>query len=285
MKKVLVTGSSGYIGSHLCAKLLKAGYHVVGIDKNYPTDEFDAFLIQNPEYTFSFANQNINAPFDSSDEYNAVIHLAALVNVGESEKTPIQYYITNINGTMNCLAKIKTDNFIFASTGAAEGCESAYGIRKRAAEDCVVEYCTQHKQRDYTIFRFYNVIGSAGFKATNPDGLMYNLNKAIDTKEFTIFGNDYDTVDGTCIRDYVHVLEICEALQTAIEKPANGTESLGHGVGRSVKEIVDMFKKINDVDFEVKYGPRRKGDLESSVLSNVSSYMKSLYDLETLLKL
>jgi UDP-glucose 4-epimerase len=285
MKKILVTGSSGYIGSHLCAKLLKAGYHVVGLDKNYPTDEFDTFLSQNPEFTFNFANQNINAPFDSSDEYDAVIHLAALVNVGESEKTPIPYYITNINGTMNCLAKINTNNFIFASTGAAEGCESAYGISKRAAEDCVVEYCTQHKQRNYTIFRFYNVIGSVGFKATNPDGLMYNLVKAIDTNEFTIFGDDYSTKDGTCIRDYVHVMEIVEALMLAIDEPANGKESLGHGVGRSVKEIAELFKEVNNTDFQIKYGPRRKGDLEISVLDSVSKYMKDLYTIEALLKL
>ena len=293
MKKILVTGSSGYIGSHLCAKLLKSGYEVYGLDKNRPNAEFDTFLRQNPEYSFNFMLQDINNKialfysenFVSGMKFDAVIHLAALVNVGESELTPIQYYITNTNGTMNCLAKIPTDNFIFASTGAAEGCESAYGISKRAAEDCVVEYCTKHEPKDYTIFRFYNVIGSAGFSATNPDGLMYNLVKAIDSKEFTIFGNDYDTVDGTCIRDYVHVMEIVEALMMAINEPANGKESLGHGVGRSVKQIAELFKEVNLVDFEIKYGPRRKGDLESSVLESVSKYMKDLFPIEVLLKL
>jgi UDP-glucose 4-epimerase len=114
---------------------------------------------------------------------------------------------------------------------------------------------------------------------------MYNLIKARDTKEFTIFGNDYEnSTDGTCIRDYVHVNEICDALIQAIEKPSNSVESLGHGVGYTVKEIVSLFQKVNDVDFEVKYGPRRKGDLAISVLEDVSPYMKNLYTMDELLK-
>jgi len=186
---------------------------------------------------------------------------------------------------MNVINKVKTKNFIFASTGAAQDCESAYGISKRAAEDVVREYYTTHKPSPYTTFRFYNVIGSDGFGPTNPDGLMYNLMKAKETGEFTIFGTDYErTSDGTCIRDYVHVNEICDALRNAIEKPSNSIECLGHGVGYSVNEIVNLFQKVNDVDFEVKRGPRRKGDIEVSVLENVSPYMKNLYSLEELLR-
>jgi UDP-glucose 4-epimerase len=185
---------------------------------------------------------------------------------------------------MNVINKIKTKNFIFASTGAAEGCESAYGISKRAAEDVVREYYTQHKPTPYTTFRFYNVIGSDGFAPTNPDGLMYNLMQAKEKGEFTIFGTDYsETYDGTCIRDYVHVNEICDALRSAIEKPSNQIECLGHGTGRSVKHIVELFKQVNNVEFLVKHGPRRKGDLALSVLANVSPYMKELYSFEDLL--
>jgi UDP-glucose 4-epimerase len=129
------------------------------------------------------------------------------------------------------------------------------------------------------------VIGTDGFAPTNPDGLMHNLMKAPETGEFTIFGNDYNcSDDGTCVRDYVHVNEICDALRTAIENPSNGVESLGHGVGHTVSEIVNLFKKVNDVDFTVKTGPRRKGDLASSVLAEVSPYMKNLYTIEELLK-
>jgi len=274
VKKVLITGSSGYIGSHLC-KMLEGQYEVHGLDLNMPQTSVDRFY-----------KQDINRLFDPESEYDAVIHLAALVRVGESEVMPIKYYITNLNGTMNIVNKVKTKNFIFASTGAAQDCSSAYGISKRAAEDVVREFCTSHRQQDYTIFRFYNVIGSEGFNPTNPDGLMYKLMEAEETGEFTIYGKDYqESWDGTCVRDYVHVNEICTALKDAIETPANGIECLGHGVGYTVKEIVDMFQRVNNLDFEVKYGPRRKGDLPSSVLEDVSPYMKNLYTMEELLKI
>ena len=273
MKKILITGSSGYIGSHL-TRMLKGEYEVYGMDKVEPQESPHAFY-----------HCDINRPFSLEYEFDAVIHLAALVNVGESEIKPIQYYITNLNGTMNVINKIKTKNFIFASTGTAQDCTSAYGISKRAAEDVVREYCTKHKHQDYTIFRFYNVIGSEGYEPTNSDGLMYNLIKARTTKEFTIFGDDYNTSDGTCVRDYVHVNEICDALKQAIEKPSNDIECLGHGVGKTVIDIVNMFKEVNNIDFEVKVGPRRKGDIESSVLANVSPYMRNLYYMEELLKI
>ena len=272
MKKVLVTGSSGYIGSHLC-KMLENDYEVHGLDINMPQRKVERFY-----------NYDINRPLDITEKYDAVIHLAALVNVGESEQTPIRYYITNLNGTMNVVNKINTDNFIFASTGAAELCQSAYGISKRAAEDVVREYCTVHNEKPYTIFRFYNVIGSDGFAPTNPDGLMYNLMKAKETGEFTIFGNDYNTIDGTCIRDYVHVNEICNALKLAIEQPSNNIQCLGHGMGYSVKEMVNLFEKVNDTRLRIKFGPRRKGDIPVSVLAEVSPYMKQLYSIGELIK-
>ena len=276
MKKILITGCSGYIGSHL-SKMLANDYEVHGLDIDEPEAPLNEF------YRCDI-NRQFAIPGDI--EYDSVIHLAALVRVGESEQIPIKYYITNLNGTMNVINKIKTKNFIFASTGAAQDCSSAYGISKRAAEDIVREYCTKHKQQDYTIFRFYNVIGSDGYEPTNPDGLMYKLMEARDTGEFTIYGNDYDVsvIDGTCIRDYVHVNEICDAIKQAIEKPSNSVECLGHGVGYTVQEIVDLFKKVNNCDFTVKYGPRRKGDLPSSVLTNVSPYMRNLYSMEELLK-
>ena len=276
MKKILITGCSGYIGSHL-SKMLSNDYEVHGLDIDEP---------QAPLNEFYRCDINRQFAIPGDIEYDCVIHLAALVRVGESEQIPIKYYITNLNGTMNVVNKIKTKNFIFASTGAAQDCSSAYGISKRAAEDVVREYCTKHKQQDYTIFRFYNVIGSDGYEPTNPDGLMYKLMEARDTGEFTIYGNDYDVsvIDGTCIRDYVHVNEICDAIKQAIEKPSNSVECLGHGVGYTVQEIVDLFKKVNNCDFTVKYGPRRKGDLPSSVLANVSPYMPNLYSMEELLK-
>jgi UDP-glucose 4-epimerase len=275
MKKILITGSSGYIGSHLC-EMLGEQYEVHGLDMVDPCVPLNEFY-----------RCDIRKPFlvPGDIEFDAVIHLAALVNVGESEQKPISYYITNLNGTMNVVNKIKTKNFIFASTGAAVSCESAYGISKRAAEDVVKEFCTLHRPTPYTIFRFYNVIGSTVVAPTNPDGLFYNLMKARETGTFTIYGTNYErTSDGTCVRDYVHVNEICDALKQSIEKPSNSIESLGHGVGYTVKEIVNLFQKVNDVDFDVVYGPKRKGDVDVSVLEDVSPYMPILYTMEELLK-
>lgn len=274
MKKILITGNSGYIGSHL-SKLLDGEFELYGMDLN------------NPKYPIQrHRKHDIRQIFPANaNTFDAVIHLAALVNVGESEKTPTDYYMTNFIGTLNVMNTLNFKNFIFASTGAAEKCESAYGTSKRAAEDCVREWCN-YRNIPYTIFRFYNVIGSEGFEPTNPDGLMYNLLKAEERGEFTIYGTDYDvSTDGTCVRDYVHVMEICEALKMAIDEPSNSIECLGHGVGHTVKEMVELFKEVNDVDFTVKNGPRRKGDIDSSVLEQVSKYMKQKYSITDLLKI
>jgi UDP-glucose 4-epimerase len=277
MKKILITGCSGYIGSHLC-KLLENEYEIHGLDIKEPQVPVKKFYQVDINRLFTIPDQ--------AEPYDAVIHLAALVNVGESEQIPMMYYFTNINGTTNVMNKVPTKNFIFASTGAAEGCMSAYGISKRAAEDCVREMCTVHKPTDYTIFRFYNVIGSDyGIKPTNPDGLMYNLMKARTTGKFTIFGTNYtESWDGTPIRDYVHVMEICTAIKLAIETPSNTVESLGHGIGHTVREMVDIFKQTNNCEFLVNEGDRRPGDLPVSVLKNVSPYMVELYTIERLLK-
>ena len=274
MKKILITGNSGYIGSHLC-KMLDGEYELWGLDLN------------NPQYPIPHHRKHDirQALPENKNTFDAVIHLAALVSVGESEKKPTDYYMTNFIGTLNVLKTVKCRNFIFASTGAAESCNSAYGTSKRAAEDCVREWC-EFLKLPYTIFRFYNVIGSDGFDPTNIDGLMHKLMQAKDTGKFTIFGKDYtESWDGTCVRDYVHVNEICDALRTAIEKPSNSIECLGHGVGYTVKEMVSMFEVVNDINIDITYGPRRKGDIPSSVLENVSPYMKNLYDIKDLLKI
>ena len=271
MKKVLITGNSGYIGSHL-TKLLSNEYLVFGLDKNECIAPVDLHH-----------KSDICSMTDLGRDFDAVVHLAALVNVNESVRDPIGYYHTNVNGTLKVLHHITFKNFILASTGAAEHCYSPYGVSKRAAEDCVRQYC-EERDIGHTIFRFYNVIGSDGYPPTNPDGLFHNLIKAKETGEFTIFGKDYDTADGTCIRDYVHVMEICDAIRTAIEQPSNQIECLGHSVGYTVREIVHLFEQVNDVIIDIKYTERRQGDLAHSVLENVSSYMKNLYSIEQLLK-
>lgn len=274
---ILITGNSGYIGSHLCQLIGKqSNLKIYGLDKIGEQLQIYQHFIQDISES--------NTTWKSSEiKYDCVIHLAAEVAVGRSVKEPTKYFLTNTLGTLNCLNKLKFKNFVFASTGAAAGLGSPYGISKRMAEDLVKEYCVSNNI-PFTIFRFYNVIGSDGFQPTNPDGLFAKLIEAKKTGVFKIFGMDYNTHDGTCIRDYTHVNEICHALQESITKSSNQIENLGHGIGTSVKEMAEMFKRINGCDFNVEYTERRSGDLEISVLDHPSSFMKKLFSIEELLQ-
>lgn len=277
--KILITGSSGYIGTHL-RNLLHLSYgNDVEIDC---IDLLDSDLKIGRLYRKDIRHNVLE--IEPHKRYDAVIHLAASVNVGESVHYPARYYQNNVQGTLNVLENFSYNNFIFASTGAAEGMQSPYGISKRMAEDCVKSFCTKNNI-DFTIFRFYNVIGSTVKPPTNPDGLFYNLLKAPETGKFTIYGHDYNTKDGTAERDYVQVNEICHALMKAMDKPSGKIENLGHGIGYTVKEMVDMFKHFNQIDFDVQYGPRRDGDMERSVLDNPSSYLPRLYSMKDFLKI
>jgi UDP-glucose 4-epimerase len=272
MKKILVTGSSGYIGRHLLDVL--PNYYTVGLDYNFKPQSADKFILQN-----ILENKMVEGEFD------AVVHLAGLVNVGDSVKNPMRYYETNVAGTLKMLEQVDYKHFIFASTGAAENPNSPYATSKRVTEDMVREYC-QLNNKDCTIFRFYNVIGSAGYDPTNMDGLMYNLIKAgMETGVFNVYGDDYDTYDGTALRDYIHVSEVCQAIKSAIEVPSDGTiQNLATGSGYSVLQMIDYFKEVNNMQFEVNILPRRPGDLARSVLGEVSPYMVEQFRIDEKLK-
>ena len=273
--KILITGNSGYIGSHL-TKLLgkKKNLKLYGLDKSYPQVAIDTFLYQN--ITF-------NQQWNIDEEFDCVIHLAAEVAVGRSVSNPILYYQTNTIGTLNILKNIRTKRFVHASTGSAGPMNNPYGISKRGAEQIVEQYCRE-SNIPYTIFRFYNVTGTDGINPTNPDGLMWNLINAQKTGTFNLFGDDYDTEDGSAVRDYTHVNEICCSVIEAIDRSTYQIENLGHGVGTTVKQMIDLYKKVNNCDFEVRICPRREGDLECSVLDNPSPFMQKLYTMEDLLK-
>lgn len=266
MKKVLITGHQGYIGQHLWKMIeqTRPDIRLYGLDwKAKPMDEC----------------ADVRNIFKIEQDFHTVIHLAALVRVGASVKYPSEYYDVNINGTMNILNKIRHHNFIFASTGAASNPDSPYGFSKRVAEDIVKELAY-----DYTIFRFYNVVGTDGFPPTNPEGILLNLLSAKE-KGFNLFGDDYNTKDGSCVREYVHVNDICAAIIKAIDEPANDIENLAYGDTRTVKEIIDIYKKVNKVKFDVNVLPRRPGDLEACYLEKPSKYMVQNYSYEEMLKL
>ena len=270
--KILVTGSEGYIGQHLCVLLEKNGYDVHRLDinvnggfKNYRVDIRLEDMIR-----FNDVMRN---------SFDAVIHLAAVVQVGESVKYPTLYYDTNINGTLNLLKNLEYGKFIFASTGAATAPASPYGYSKLVCEHIVNEWAENN-----TICRFYNVTGSEGFNATNPDGLFFNLCKAVKTGTFDLYGGLWQTKDGTCVREYIHVMDICNALMQAINTKTEGVQNLGYNDTRTVKEIVNIFKEVNGVDFQVIYKDARPGDLGSIYLSNPSKLVTRTYTYEQMLK-
>jgi UDP-glucose 4-epimerase len=271
--KILITGSQGYIGSHLKYSLKERGHDVHGLDIIY-TQEKDHLTLDITSSDLSMLNT-----------YDTVIHLAALVRVNESVSNPIQYYNTNLNGTLRILENISFKSFVFASTGTAASPIVPYSLSKRCAEDIVRSYCTS-RSIPFNIFRFYNVIGTNGkFPPTNPDGLFFNLIKAKETGNFNLYGYDYNTPDGTAVRDYVHVMEICTAIADSLDSPTNRIENLGHGKGYTVKQIAEEFCRTNNCSFKIKYLPRREGDLESSVLDSPSIFMKDMYSFSDLLKI
>jgi UDP-glucose 4-epimerase len=272
MKKILVTGSSGYIGRHLLDVLPNS--YTVGLDRVFKPQSADRFI-----------QQDILEGKFVEGEFDTVVHLAGLVNVGDSMKWPMRYYETNVAGTLKMLENVDYKHFVFASTGAAENPTSPYATSKSVTEDMVRQYC-QLNNKDCTIFRFYNVIGSAGYDPTNMDGLMYNLIKAgMETGVFNVYGDDYDTYDGTALRDYIHVSEVCQAIKSAIRLPSDGTiQNLATGSGYSVLQIIDFFKEVNNMQFEVNVLPRRPGDLARSMLGEISPYMKELFRIDEKLK-
>jgi len=276
MKKILITGNSGYIGSHLTKILQKQNtYELYGLDKDIPKIDIENFVIEDI--------RNTNEWIYSDLEFDCVIHLAAEVAVGRSVLNPTLYYLTNTLGTLNVLKNLKFKRFVHASTGSAGPMNNPYGISKRGAEDVVRQFCTE-KNIPYTTFRFYNVTGTDGIDPTNVDGLMWNLMNAQKTGVFNLFGDDYNTEDGSAVRDYTHVNEICYSVIKGIEHSSNQIENLGHGVGTTVKQMVEIYKRVNNCDFAVNICPRRAGDLERSVLDNPSSFMQKLYTMDDLLK-
>ena len=276
MKKILITGNSGYIGSHLTKILTEQNvYELYGLDKDVPKIGITNFVVEDIRNSGEWIYSDI--------EFDCVVHLAAEVAVGRSVLNPTLYYLTNTLGTLNVLKNLKFKRFVHASTGSAGPMNNHYGISKRGAEDVVRQFCTE-QNIPYTTFRFYNVTGTDGIEPTNVDGLMWNLMNAQKTGEFNLFGDDYNTEDGSAIRDYTHVNEICYSVIKGIEYSSNQIENLGHGVGTSVKQMIEIYKRVNDCDFTVNICPRRSGDLERSVLDNPSTFMQKLYTMDDLLK-
>ena len=290
MTHILVTGGAGYIGSHACKALKELGYIPVTFD-NLSTGWQDAVKF-GPFYHGDLLDQTaLDAVFKTFNP-KAVMHFAALSQVGQSMKEPGLYWRNNVQGSLNLIEAAiahKCDKFIFSSTCAIYGeqdkvtldetCSqhpiNAYGASKRSIEDMLKNYSCSNVLR-YVIFRYFNVAG-ADMDAEigeyhHPEThliplILKTLNGTRDV--VTLHGTDYNTKDGTCIRDYVHVSDIVDAhilgLKWLNEGKSNRTFNLGTGQGFSVREVIDQASRITNHHIRVKNGYRRPGDCQKLV--------------------
>ncbi|NRB02354.1 MAG: UDP-glucose 4-epimerase GalE [Rhodobacteraceae bacterium] len=282
---VLVTGGAGYIGSHACKALAAAGYVPVTFD-NLSTGWRDAVKFGPLEQGDLTQRSTIDPVFEKYN-FQAVMHFAALSLVGDSMRDPGNYWRTNVTGGLNLIeAAIDAGclNFVFSSTCATYGDQdgvtldessaqqpvNAYGGSKRAIEDMLRDFGASHGLR-HVIFRYFNVAGA------DPDGEIGEFHQpethliplmldAVDGKRpaLTVFGTDYDTPDGTCIRDYVHVCDLVDAHVLGLNWLAEGKDSsvfnLGTGRGFSVREVINASSAVTNRDVPVVEGDRRPGD-------------------------
>lgn len=255
--KVLITGVTGYIGSHLAKVLFEAGHHITGLDIEWNKHNKNV-----SRYCHRILIKDVTKHICDED-YDVIVHLAGLIQVEESVAHPTKYYATNLGGTVNMLRQNINDepHFIFASTAGAFDPKSPYARSKIAAEDVIKE-----KSKNYTIFRFFNVAGSDGIhrQVGRASHLIRIAAEAAAGKRdyMYIYGDDYDTPDGTCVRDYIHVVDLVNAIRDTIKHGAFNTpyECIGSGKGYSVKEVVQTMKDVTGQDFTVKTSGRRDGD-------------------------
>lgn len=286
-KKILITGGAGYIGSHTVRLLSDQGYSILVLD-NLVYGHREAIL--NPEIELIVGDLGDKELTDRIFEYHdiaAVIHFAAYAFVGESVSDPEKYYQNNIAAPLNLLEVMRkhgVDKFIFSSTCATYGNPqyfpldenhpqnpiNPYGQSKLMLEKILMDYHKAYGTK-YAFLRYFNASGAAldGLigEDHNPEThLIPLILDAVngDRPHITVFGTDYDTPDGTCIRDYIHVNDLATAHQKALELLLKGTETiicnLGTGVGVSVKQMIAAVEEVTGKSVPVVYGDRRQGD-------------------------
>lgn len=298
MKNILVTGGAGYIGSHTCVELLNSGYEIIVIDNfsNSKPEVLDRIKkITGKDFKFyecDYTNKEaLNKIFDEN-EIDSVINFAGFKAVGESTKKPIEYYTNNVYGALNLLDVMKSHNvknFVFSSSATVYGdpeivpiteeCNvggttNPYGTSKYMIELILKDLYASDPTWNIVILRYFNPIGahSSGLIGEDPQGIPNNLLPYITKvangtlKELSVYGNDYDTKDGTGVRDYIHVVDLAQGHVRAIEKIAKNEEkisiyNLGTGNGYSVLDIVNTFERVNNIKIPHKIVERRPGDI------------------------
>ena len=296
-KKILVTGGAGYIGSHTVVELLEAGYEVCVID-NLCNSSAEALKrvekITGKKVSFyedDIRDREALGQIFSREEPFAVIHFAGLKAVGESVEKPLMYYENNIGGTLALLEAMTAagcKNMVFSSSATVYGKPESvpiredfptsftnpYGATKLMIEDILKDIYKADKTWNVILLRYFNPIGAheSGLIGEDPKGIPNNLLPYIAQvaagrlKKVSVFGNDYDTKDGTGVRDYIHVVDLAKghikALEKIEENPGLKTYNLGTGKGYSVLEIIEAFKKASGRDIPYEFAPRRSGDID-----------------------
>lgn len=295
--KVLLTGGAGYIGSHTCVELLDSGYDVVIADNFDNASEKVISRVESitgksvPVYRVDIADkEQLRAVFSECD-IDAVIHFAGYKAVGESVEKPLMYYRNNIDTTLTLLevmSEFNVKKIVFSSSATVYGvpevvpltedmptsCTNPYGWTKLFNEQILQDACVADKELSVVLLRYFNPIGAhkSGLIGESPNGIPNNLmpyitQVAVGKREkLSVFGNDYDTHDGTGVRDYIHVVDLAKGHLKALEYLSRGNKgaevfNLGTGVGYSVLDIVKAFSQVSGVEIPYVIVDRRPGDV------------------------
>jgi UDP-glucose 4-epimerase len=327
MAKILVTGGCGYIGSHTIVDLLDNGFDVVSIDNNSRSKASTTELIFEVtgkriiNHAVDLCDKEaVKKIFEKEGKIDGIIHFAALKSVPESVGKPLLYYKNNINSLINLLelsSEFAIKNFVFSSSCSVYGntkelpvteetpfgsAESPYARSKQMGEDIIRDF-SKISEVNFVLLRYFNPVGaheSGKLGEDSTDVVTAVVPRITGTaigkfKEFTVFGNDYDTRDGTCVRDYIHVMDIAGAHTNAVEyllsnKNQNNLEvfNLGTGNGVTVLEAIQSFEKVSGKKLNYKIGPRRAGDVVSIYANNNKAVSKLNWkikrDLDTMMR-
>ena len=309
--KILVTGGTGYIGSHVVVELLNQGHEVVIIDslinsKITVLDKIEELTGKKPIfYHENLINFGTTQKIFKDHSFDLVMHFAGLKSVSESIEKPLVYYHQNLAGTINllrCMQEFNVKKIIFSSSATVYGNSGAkectedlptgqnisnpYGKTKYMIEEILKDVCTSDPSFSVVALRYFNPVGNhhTGLLGENPNGTPNNLMPYImkvasgELKELSIYGNDYDTIDGTCRRDFIHVVDLANghlAAMKVLETPGFKAYNLGTGTPTSVLEMVKIFTKVSGSSLPYEFASRRPGDL-TEIWANPKKAQKEL---------